>query len=166
MSNVPPPARRHTAREGRLVLLLVSLALAACATPVILMKNEATGEMATCGGNTIGSMEGRSTEQASDEACVREWQAKGFRRTSHAELQFRQSQGRIPDAAPVTRPPTVPVESRWLLNAGALARQSGCASPLVTLTGKAAGTERLSAACANGTALLITCDFDGCRIVP
>lgn len=166
MSHAPPPPRGpYAGTVTRGVIALACLALAACATPVILLKNETTGEIVTCGGNTIGSMEGRSTEQASDEACVREWQAKGFRRTSAAEERLRQGQGRMPAAAPITRP-TVPVESRWLLNAEALARQSGCTTPLVTLVDKGAGTERLRAACANGTALAISCDFDGCRIAP
>jgi len=138
--------------------------LAGCATPVILLKNDSTGEMARCGGNTIGSMEGRSTEQASDEACVREYEAKGFRRTSEAEEKLRQLR-----AAPAPTPPkpTLPVESRWLLAAESLARANGCGTPLVTLAAKGAGQERFAITCAGGRPFPpITCDFDGCRIAP
>ncbi len=142
-----------------LVLLVM---LAACATPVILLRNETTGEMARCGGNTIGSMEGRSTEQASDEACVRDYEAKGFRRTSEAEERLRQVRTA---PAPAPARPTVPVESRWLLAAENLARANGCKTPLVTLTQKGAGQERFAVACAGGSPFpSVACDFDGCRI--
>jgi len=146
--------------RGAIVALAV-LALGACATPVIMLKNDATGVTVTCGGNTIGSLEGRSTEQASDEACVRDYEARGYRRTNAAQEKLLQ-QSRVPRAAPVTRT-TVPVESRWLLAAESLAKQNGCAAPLVTLTSKGEGVEQLQAACTGGGTLPITCTVDGCR---
>lgn len=144
-------------------LVLLTALLAACATPVILLRNETTGEMAHCGGNRIGSMEGRSTEQASDEACVRDYEAKGFRRTSEAEEKLRQQRA-TPARAPAK--PTVPVESRWLLAAENLARANGCRSPLATLTGKGAGEERFEVSCAGGAPFApVACNYDGCRLI-
>ena len=151
----------HPMITGGVALVLAMLT--ACATPVILLRNETTGEMARCGGNTIGTMEGRSTEQASDAACVRDYEAKGFRRTSEAEEKLRHLR-----TAPAVAPPKpiVPVEARWLLAAENLARASGCSTPLVTLAQKGAGQERFAVVCAGGQPFApIACDFDGCRIV-
>lgn len=160
------PATTPMTRAGVLCsivpALLVVAVLGACATPVILLRNETTGEIARCGGNTIGSMQGRSTEQASDAACAREYEAKGFRRTNEAEEKLRQRRSASSMPAPKV---TVPVASRWLLSAEQLARANGCATPLATLTEKTAGQERFAIVCADATPWSpVVCDFDGCRI--
>lgn len=145
-----------------LPVLAIVVTLGACATPVILLRDDATGEVVRCGGNTIGSMQGRSTEQASDEACVRDYEAKGYRRTSDAEEKLRQRRG-VPSTPPVKV--TAPIASRWLLSAQDLARANGCATPLAALTEKAAGQERFAIVCADGRAWSpVVCDYGGCRI--
>lgn len=64
--------------------VLLALALAGCATPVVMLKNEATGQVARCGGGTTGFMAGgligKSIEESSDARCVADYEARGFRR--------------------------------------------------------------------------------------
>ena len=72
-------------RRGCLGSLLVLTILAGCATPVVMLKNEQTGQLARCGGGTVGSVAGGaigySIEKNSDARCVRDYESQGFRRT-------------------------------------------------------------------------------------
>ena len=70
---------------NRIVLGLGTLVcLASCATPVVMLKNPQTGQVARCGGGTGGSVTGGligySVEKDSDQNCVRDYEAQGFRR--------------------------------------------------------------------------------------
>ncbi len=64
--------------------IAVGLALSACTTPVIMLKNDATGQIARCGGSSSGFMAGgligRSIQEQDDRQCVRDFEAQGFRR--------------------------------------------------------------------------------------
>lgn len=70
--------------RNRSAALLVAAALCGCATPVVMLKNEATGQVARCGGGTTGFMAGgligKSIEEKSDARCVADYEARGFRR--------------------------------------------------------------------------------------
>jgi uncharacterized membrane protein YeaQ/YmgE (transglycosylase-associated protein family) len=69
----------------KLCLALVLASLAGCATPVVMLKNEQTGQIARCGGGTAGSVAGGligySIEKDGDAKCVRDYEAQGFRRS-------------------------------------------------------------------------------------
>jgi uncharacterized membrane protein YeaQ/YmgE (transglycosylase-associated protein family) len=71
--------------KHKLCLALVLASLAGCATPVVMLKNDQTGQVARCGGGTAGSVAGGligySIEKDSDANCVRDFEAKGFRRS-------------------------------------------------------------------------------------
>jgi hypothetical protein len=66
-----------------LVLACVSVA-AACTTPVVMLKNDANGQVVRCGGDTSSSLAGGAIgyaiQKGSDDNCVRDFQAQGFRR--------------------------------------------------------------------------------------
>lgn len=75
------------AQEGsvmRLAAVALLALLSGCATPVIMLKNETTGQVARCGGGTTGFMAGgmigQSIEKDSDERCARDFEAQGFKR--------------------------------------------------------------------------------------
>lgn len=67
-----------------LVSLFFALGLAGCATPTVMLKNKTTGQIARCGGGAAGSMAGGligyNIEKANDENCIRDFEAKGFKR--------------------------------------------------------------------------------------
>ena len=154
----------------RFITPVVVLTLAACATPVIMLKNDQTGEVARCGG-TNGF---RGTAIAvdavvprSDEQCVRDYQAQGFRRTSEAMELMRNPAPYSGSAggAPASTQPVSAGESKWLIAAEGAARSNGCASPLVTMTSKGAGAELFAAQCAGGVTMSLRCEVEGCRIL-
>jgi len=64
----------------------VVVILAGCATPVVMLKHDATGQIVRCGGGTTGSIAGgligHNLEKSSDAACVRDFEARGFKRIS------------------------------------------------------------------------------------
>jgi hypothetical protein len=68
----------------RLAGAALCLAVGACATPVIMLKNDKTGQVARCGGGTAGSMAGgmigHAIEKDSDGKCAADYEAQGFRR--------------------------------------------------------------------------------------
>jgi uncharacterized membrane protein YeaQ/YmgE (transglycosylase-associated protein family) len=71
---------------ARAMLLALAIAfVAGCATPVVMLKNDQTGQIARCGGGTTGSVAGGligySVEKDSDSACVRDYESRGFRRS-------------------------------------------------------------------------------------
>lgn len=72
-------------RARRLIgLLVMASAIAGCATPVVMLRHDPTGQIARCGGGMGGSMAfgyvGYTIEQSNDERCVRDYEAQGFKR--------------------------------------------------------------------------------------
>jgi len=65
-----------------LVLAGVMALLAACSTPVTLLVNPKTGQVARCGGNMEGSLGGGligyNIQKDNDAECVKQYQALGF----------------------------------------------------------------------------------------
>ena len=65
--------------------LLFAALLGGCATPVTMLRNDATGQIARCGGGTGGftggGMIGYSFEKDADDRCVRDYETRGFKRT-------------------------------------------------------------------------------------
>jgi len=63
-------------------ILILLLCLTACATPTTVLRNAKTGETATCGGGTAGSvaggMVGYSIQKSNDKDCVNNYKSKGF----------------------------------------------------------------------------------------
>jgi hypothetical protein len=63
-------------------MFLVSMFLSGCATPVTMLKNEKTGQIARCGGGASGSMAGGligyNIQKKSDKACVTDYENRGF----------------------------------------------------------------------------------------
>lgn len=59
--------------------------LAGCATPITTLKHPSTGEVARCGGGRGGSaaigLIGYNLEKSSDDRCVADHEARGFKRT-------------------------------------------------------------------------------------
>jgi hypothetical protein len=66
------------------VVILIIVSLTGCATPVVMLQHAATGQVARCGGGTAGSMAGGligyNIERSGDERCVKDYEAKGFKR--------------------------------------------------------------------------------------
>jgi len=69
-----------------LTLAAFAIVLTACATtPAVMLKNDATGQIARCGGNTtsFGGPDGPLAYQlreADDEQCIKDYEAQGFHR--------------------------------------------------------------------------------------
>ena len=145
----------------RLILYAIAALLAGCATPVVMLKNDITGETVKCGGRRIGEGEGLNPEVASTEYCVRQYEAQGFRRLNQASQALERSAAQR-SATP--RPPAPAVESRWLITAEGMAKANGCVTPLVSLVDKGPGSEHLIADCADGSRIAFACDFTGCRM--
>lgn len=144
----------------RAAVPIVAALLVACATPVTMLTNPATGQVARCGGGSTGfiagGMIGKSIEQSSDAECVRDYQARGFRTYSEASPS--------PQAISAAKPaPVAARESKYLFSAEAIAKAKGC-SP-TTMTAKGAGSESFVSECPAGVALAIRCELDGCRIL-
>jgi hypothetical protein len=68
--------------RNTLTIALVITTLAGCATPVTMLRNDATGQVVRCGGGTTGSVLGGAVgyaiERSNDEECVRTYRAHGF----------------------------------------------------------------------------------------
>jgi hypothetical protein len=143
------------------------LALSGCATPVVMLKNDRTGQIARCGGGSTGfvagGLIGQSIERESDERCVRDYQAQGFRRMSRSEEPTAATQA--PQALPP--PPTVVSlgESKWLVSAEGIARANGCSPPTAKMVSKTAGQEMIAVECPSGATMAIRCETDGCRVL-
>ena len=67
-----------------LPFFLVCAMLTGCATPMVMLKNETTGQITRCGGDATGSMVGGligyNIQRNSDDACVRAHEMQGFKR--------------------------------------------------------------------------------------
>lgn len=72
--------------KNGLLLGYVVFVISGCATPVIMLKNEDTGQIARCGGDASGSMAGGligyNIQKDNDEACAQDFEARGFVRNS------------------------------------------------------------------------------------
>ena len=68
----------------RLAAVAVIILAAGCATPVVMLKHDKTGQLARCGGGTGGStaggLIGYTIEKDADAKCVADYEAQGFRR--------------------------------------------------------------------------------------
>ncbi|MEZ0260419.1 MAG: hypothetical protein ACAH80_05375 [Alphaproteobacteria bacterium] len=64
------------------VASLVALLLAGCTTPVTVLKNNRTGDIVTCGGETSGSLAGGAIgynmQKSKADKCVGVHKAKGY----------------------------------------------------------------------------------------
>lgn len=154
--------------------LVLALALVGCATPVTMLRNDKTGQIARCGGGTTGfvagGMIGKSIEQSSDARCVADYEAQGFRRSyagdpqaiaaPRRELESTAAPGATPSVATGMKG-----ESKYMFAAENVAKASGCIPTTVAMTAKGAGSESFMAGCPNGTMLAIRCEVDGCRIL-
>ncbi len=145
------------------------LALQGCATPVVMLKNDATGQVARCGGGVTGSMAGgligHTIEKSYDEDCVRDFEARGFKRVSATEPA-------APRQAAATAPPTPkPAASLWVIgpNSHQIERTpeaKACAAmPVANLVRQAPGLELYTVACDSGDALSVRCEFSACRVL-
>lgn len=69
-----------------IVCLVLSIALAGCATPVRTMKHPETGQMKTCGGDKSSSVAaglvGYGLQKKNDEQCVELLESLGFEETT------------------------------------------------------------------------------------
>jgi hypothetical protein len=88
-------------------------------------------------------------------------------------LQARPPQPERADAAPpqvmLVQHPSAPPggvkgESRYLMNAEALAKAHGCIPPAATMTAKGTGLESFAVNCPNGKAYAINCEAGNCVI--
>lgn len=67
-----------------IVFPFCAILLAGCATPITTLKNESTGQVATCGGSRAGSLSfgvvGYHAEKGKDAGCVAYYEANGYKR--------------------------------------------------------------------------------------
>lgn len=68
----------------RATIVAITLMITGCSTPVTMLKNDRTGQIARCGGGTAGSVAGGligySIEKDGDAKCVADYEAQGFKR--------------------------------------------------------------------------------------
>lgn len=154
-----------------LVPVLAALALAGCATPVVMLKNDINGQVVRCGGGVAGSIAGgligHNIEKASDENCVRDFEARGFKRTEaarDAEIPARR--------APLTTAPTVPIATapkasgQYSYQVERLSDAKACnPNAAAVLSGKGPGVETYTVACTNGDVLTVRCEVSSCRVL-
>lgn len=145
---------------------LMLAALAGCATPVVMMKNESTGQVARCGGGVTGSIAGgligHNIEKAHDEDCVRDFEARGFRRISSSTPQTDVKSSPKPQATASN--PTATGANSHQIERTPEAR--ACATqPVANLASKSPGVEIYTVACANGDALTVRCEYSTCRVL-
>lgn len=71
------------------IAFCVVLFLSGCATPTTVLKNPHTGELAVCGGSSVGSVAGGligySIQKSHDEDCVSEHKSNGFGIIKHSD---------------------------------------------------------------------------------
>lgn len=64
------------------LLFTIAALLVACSTPITLLKNPKTGQVARCGGDMTGSLGGGligyNIQKDNDEDCVKKYQDLGF----------------------------------------------------------------------------------------
>jgi len=64
-------------------MILIVLLLSGCATPVTVLKNPKTGQIERCGGEYSGSLVGGAIgyniQKGSDDSCVKDFKAQGFK---------------------------------------------------------------------------------------
>lgn len=124
-------------------------------------------------GQGIGLGIGRSMEANNLIAlCMR---ARGYTQAMEGSIQaapvvyVQQSPpSAVANQQPVAAAPFVgglKMESRYLLNAEALAKSVQCVPPAATMTAKGAGEESFIVACPNGSTITMTCDASGCRVL-
>jgi hypothetical protein len=65
----------------RTIAILTLLIMTGCTTPMTILKNEKTGQIATCGGSATGSMVGGiiGYQKKNDGSCIQAHRAQGFR---------------------------------------------------------------------------------------
>jgi len=159
----------------RLAATMLFVALTACATPVVMLKNEATGQVVRCGGGVTGSIAGgligHSIEKSYDEDCVRDFEARGFRRTSTASTPAADLAA-VPASAPAmkftggARAPAPPTSGQDSWSAERLPAAKACSTePRAVFTGKGPGFESYTLACSDGDQLMIRCEFGNCRVL-
>lgn len=70
-------------------ILFLLFALAACTTPKVILKNDKTGQVTICGGNTMSSLTGGiigyHIQKGNDAECVNDYSEQGFKVISHTE---------------------------------------------------------------------------------
>jgi hypothetical protein len=151
----------------RSALLGICVALAGCATPVIMLRNDQTGQIARCGGGSTGAMAlgmfGKNLEQESDERCARDYEQQGFARTSATALAGTPPRQAAP--IPAVAPRAALGESKWLITAEGVAKANACQQPATMMVSKGAGEELFAVDCQNGTTLAVRCQIDGCRVL-
>lgn len=73
------------------LLAVVSVTLAACSTPVTMLINPKTGQVAKCGGNMEGSLGGGligyNIQKDNDEKCIEQYKKLGFKIDSTKQAQ-------------------------------------------------------------------------------
>lgn len=168
-----------------ILICVASIVLASCATPVVTLKNEATGQVARCGGGVTGSIAGgligHNIEIASDENCVRDYESRGFIREGRSIGSGPAPTRATPTSAAVTpgaAPSAVPVAAdekaapksaapvkdvRDAHTAERFAKDAGCADKRATLVGRGPGYESFSFECTNGDTLIVQCEMGNCR---
>lgn len=73
----------------RKLFLLLPLILGACTTPKTILKNEATGQVVSCGGSATGSLVGGvigyHIQKSNDADCTSDYIEQGFKRVKSTE---------------------------------------------------------------------------------
>jgi len=90
-----------------LIMALAIIGLTACSTPKVMLKNEKTGQVVSCGGSATGSLVGGvigyHIQKSNDSQCEADYLANGFDRIG-------------PAAAPTPAPAQQPVKKTSNIN--------------------------------------------------
>ena len=67
-----------------IIVMITCILLSGCSTPVVMLENEETGQIVSCGGSATGSMVGGvigyQIQKSNDEDCEAAYIAQGFKR--------------------------------------------------------------------------------------
>lgn len=161
--------------------MLAALVFAGCATPVVTLKNEASGQVVRCGGGVTGSMAGgligHNIEIANDENCVRDYESRGFKRvatgTGIGACPTAGQKATTLSTPPATTSPARPTRTAAATASGEyphqvehMAEAKSCnPEPSAVLVGKAQRVETYTVACRNGDVLTVRCELSACRVL-
>lgn len=77
-------------KHTKFLCIACAFLISGCATPAVTLKSETTGQIVRCGGDSSGSMAGGmigyNIQKTNDEACVSDYESKGFKQIQNSTV--------------------------------------------------------------------------------